>query len=143
MPDKELIMRSATTLGFLVLLAAGGLMPDKAWAIDGLTYATGLSQSSSDPTRTVNVWCPEEMLAIGGGAIVSGSNKVAITSAIPEGRNFKVAASEPPAGVSSTWYVVAIAICAPRSSLRGLTRREIFSRTNGDIVSTPACDAGQ
>jgi hypothetical protein len=89
------------------------------------------------------VVCPEETLALGGGAIISGSNKVGFTSAIPDGRIYKVAANEPPGGVSSDWSIVAIAICAPLSSLPGLNRREVISRTNANTLATPRCDPGQ
>lgn len=136
-------LRTRASLGSLVLLMVCGLMSGTAFAIDGLTYASGLSPSGSEPTRTVSVVCPEDTLAIGGGAIISGSNKVAFSSAIPDGRIYKVAANEPPGGVSSDWNIVAIAICAPRSSLPGLDRREVISRTNADTLATPRCAAGQ
>src|SRR5262245_27339519 len=135
-------IRTCRTFGLLSLLAASALTPNLAWAVDGLTYASGLSPSSSEPTRTAEAFCPNDTRAIGGGAIFSGSNKLVIEAAFPREHSFVVTAAEPAGGIPNDWYIVALAICAPERSLPGLERVEILGRTSGEIVSYQ-CPSGK
>lgn len=138
--------RHVSTL-FAVLAGAltPALLPDRAAAVDGITYASALSPSNSDATRTAEAFCPADTRAIGGGAIFSGSNRIIVEGAFPRERSFVVTAAEPTGGIRGDWYIVALAICAPERSLPGLERIEFISRISGETpkLASQSCSNGK
>lgn len=143
-------MRSNWTriTNLLVVLGAAtvsALLPLKAGAVDGITYASALSPINSDSTRTAEAFCPAETRAIGGGAIFSGSNRIILEGAFPRERSFVVSAAEPAGGIRGDWSIVALAICAPDRSLPGLERIEFISRIGSETPKTASqsCSSGK
>ena len=140
--------RSIRTLsvGLGVAVATGILgAANPAAAVPGLVTAQGSSVSDSTAEKVVAVACPTGTRAIGGSAVVGGSTRVRINSAVPDPTRYTVLAREPRGGEPGNWFVVVTAHCAPVSALPGLEYRRtasVFDSTFNHAV-TATCSPGK
>jgi hypothetical protein len=91
-----------------------------AAAVSGVVTPQVTSAINSTAQKVVRVNCPTGTRALGGSAVVGGSDRIGINSLVPDSTGYTVLAREQNGGTNDSWYVVVTALCAPASALPGL-----------------------
>jgi hypothetical protein len=110
----------AVTVGASALSA---LAATPAQAVTGLQTVVVTGPITSNFTQAVTAPCPSGTRAVGGGAVIGGSDRIKINAAVPTAGGFTVLGVEPTGGASEDWFIVVHARCAPLTSLPGLEYR--------------------
>jgi hypothetical protein len=127
-----------------VVLAAV-LVGAPARAVAGTRYASKIGPFGSPASAVVTAGCPTGTSAVGGGAVVGGTDQVRINAAVPGPDGFTVLAVEPSGGISEQWQMVVTAICVPTASVPGLLYVSAFSSTDSATSHSAAveCPSGR
>jgi len=112
-----------TLLGLSVVAGSSALpalAATPAHAVPGLQTVVVTGPITSNFTQAVTAPCPSGTRAVGGGALIGGSDRVRINAAVPTAGGFTVLGVEPTGGTTEDWFIVVHARCAPLASLPGL-----------------------
>jgi len=123
-------MKVRHVLLVMAVVSTAVLVAAPARAVAGTRYVSKIGPVGSPASAVVTAGCPAGTSAVGGGAVVGGSDRVRVNAAVPGPEGFTVLAVEPSGGVSEQWQLVVTAVCVPTASVPGLLYVSAFSSTD-------------